>query len=153
MTYVITQSCCNDASCVAVCPVNCIHPTPDEPGYHQAEMLYIDPGACIDCGVCAEVCPVDAILPDDALSGTTEPYRQINAEDFRRHPRVEKGAAGVPSPGAPGSARARHARQPAPLRVALVGAGPSGFFTAEALLAQRDVPVEVTMIERLPFAG
>jgi ferredoxin/flavodoxin---NADP+ reductase len=153
MTYVITQSCCNDASCVAVCPVNCIHPTPDEPGYHQAEMLYIDPGACIDCGVCAEVCPVDAILPDDALSGTTEPYRQINAEYFRRHPRVEKVAAGVPSPGAPGSALARHAREPAPLRVAIVGAGPSGFFTAEALLAQRDVPVEVTMIERLPFAG
>ena len=30
MAYVITQPCCNDASCVDVCPVNCIHPTPDE---------------------------------------------------------------------------------------------------------------------------
>jgi ferredoxin/flavodoxin---NADP+ reductase len=153
MTYVITQSCCNDATCVAVCPVNCIHPTPEEPGYSQAEMLYIDPGACIDCGVCAEVCPVDAILPDDALSGTTEPYRQINAEYFLQHPRVEKVAASVPPPGAPGSALAQHAREPAPMRVAIVGAGPSGFFTAEALLAQHHAPVEVTMIERLPFAG
>jgi ferredoxin--NADP+ reductase len=153
MTYVITQSCCNDATCVAVCPVNCIHPTPDEPDYNQAEMLYIDPGACIDCGACAEVCPVDAILPEDAPSGTTEPYRRINAEYFLRHPRVEKVAAGVPSMDAPGSVLARYARGPAPMRVAVVGAGPSGFFAAEALLAQRGVPVEVTMIERLPFAG
>lgn len=49
MTYVITQNCCNDATCVTVCPVNCIHPTPDEPGYATAEMLYIDPASCIDC--------------------------------------------------------------------------------------------------------
>lgn len=26
MPYVITQACCNDASCAAVCPVDCIHP-------------------------------------------------------------------------------------------------------------------------------
>jgi ferredoxin/flavodoxin---NADP+ reductase len=153
MTYVITQSCCNDATCVAVCPVSCIHPTPDELGYSQAEMLYIDPDVCIDCGACAEVCPVDAILPDDALSATTEPYRQINAEYFLHHPPAEKIALSVPSPGAPGGCLAHNAREPAPLQVAIVGAGPSGFFAAEALLAQHDVPVEVTMIERLPFAG
>ena len=47
MTYVITQNCCNDASCVPVCPVGCIHPTPDEPDYRSAEMLYIDPASCI----------------------------------------------------------------------------------------------------------
>lgn len=33
MPYVITQNCCNDASCVQVCPVDCIHPAPDEPGF------------------------------------------------------------------------------------------------------------------------
>ena len=31
MPYVITQSCCSDGSCVYSCPVNCIHPSPDEP--------------------------------------------------------------------------------------------------------------------------
>lgn len=48
MPHVITQSCCNDASCVFACPVNCIHPTPDEPGFATSEMLYIDPVACVD---------------------------------------------------------------------------------------------------------
>ncbi len=43
MPHVITQSCCNDGSCVFACPVNCIHPSPDEPGFATAEMLYIDP--------------------------------------------------------------------------------------------------------------
>ena len=44
MPHVITQSCCSDGSCVYACPVNCIHPSPDEPGFATAEMLYIDPG-------------------------------------------------------------------------------------------------------------
>lgn len=37
-----------------------------------------------------------------------------------------------------------------PLRAAVVGSGPSGFYAAEALLRQKDVPVQVDMIERLP---
>ena len=36
-----------------------------------------------------------------------------------------------------------------PLRVAVVGSGPAGFYAAGALL-DADVPVEVDMIERLP---
>src|SRR6476469_6959272 len=36
-----------------------------------------------------------------------------------------------------------------PLRVAVVGSGPAGFYTAGALLAA-DIPVEVDLIERLP---
>jgi NAD-dependent dihydropyrimidine dehydrogenase PreA subunit len=32
---------------VEVCPVDCIHPTPDEPNYDQVEMLYIDPEECM----------------------------------------------------------------------------------------------------------
>ena len=61
MTYVITQSCCNDASCVEVCPVDCIHPAPEEPDFATAEMLYIHPDECIDCGACVPACPVAAI--------------------------------------------------------------------------------------------
>jgi ferredoxin--NADP+ reductase len=38
---------------------------------------------------------------------------------------------------------------PAPLRVAVVGSGPAGFYAAGALL-DADLPVEVDMIERLP---
>ncbi|HVE14951.1 MAG TPA: FAD-dependent oxidoreductase, partial [Elusimicrobiota bacterium] len=37
-----------------------------------------------------------------------------------------------------------------PLRVAIVGSGPSAFYAAEALLRQPDVPVAVDMLERLP---
>ena len=61
MAYVITQPCIGtkDASCVEVCPVDCIHSTDD------AEQYFIDPDECIDCGVCAEVCPVEAIFFED----------------------------------------------------------------------------------------
>jgi ferredoxin--NADP+ reductase len=37
-----------------------------------------------------------------------------------------------------------------PLRVAIIGAGPSGFYVAEHLLKQRDLSIELDMIERLP---
>ena len=45
MAYVIAEPCIDtkDNSCVEVCPVDCIHPTPEEPGYDEQEMLYIDP--------------------------------------------------------------------------------------------------------------
>jgi len=35
MTYVIAEPCIGtkDLSCVEVCPVDCIHPTQDEPGF------------------------------------------------------------------------------------------------------------------------
>ncbi|MEI7778584.1 MAG: FAD-dependent oxidoreductase [Actinomycetes bacterium] len=35
-------------------------------------------------------------------------------------------------------------------RVAIVGAGPSGLYAADALTSQSDVPVEVTVLDRLP---
>lgn len=38
-----------------------------------------------------------------------------------------------------------------PLRVAVIGAGPAGFYAAEALLKQRELQVEVDLFERLPF--
>ncbi len=37
-----------------------------------------------------------------------------------------------------------------PLRVAIIGSGPSGFYAAEQLLKQEDLSVEVDMFERLP---
>src|SRR2546423_1144815 len=40
--------------------------------------------------------------------------------------------------------------QEEPLRVAVVGSGPSGFYAAGALLAAEDRPVEGAMLQRLP---
>jgi NAD-dependent dihydropyrimidine dehydrogenase PreA subunit len=84
MTYVIAEPCIGtkDNSCVEVCPVDCIHPTPDEPDYDQVEMLHIDPEECIDCDACVEACPVDACFAEDQLPSEWEKYTQINAEYF-----------------------------------------------------------------------
>lgn len=37
-----------------------------------------------------------------------------------------------------------------PLRVAVIGSGPTGFYTADHLFKQKDVIVEVDMFDRLP---
>jgi ferredoxin--NADP+ reductase len=37
-----------------------------------------------------------------------------------------------------------------PLRVAIVGAGPTGFYAAEHLMKQDDLAVEIDMFDRLP---
>ncbi|MFC9839541.1 FAD-dependent oxidoreductase [Rhodococcus sp. NPDC127530] len=151
MAYVVTQNCCNDATCVAVCPVDCIHPTPAEREYKRTEMLYIDPAACIDCGACSDVCPVDAIVPGDAAAPDIDRYRDINAEYFQRNPRTAAPGAHVqPLPLALATAGVA---DPPALRVAIVGSGPSAFYAAEELLARRDIAAEVTMFERLPVAG
>lgn len=69
MTYVINAPCIGvkDASCIEVCPVDCIHPTPDEADWEMHDQLYIDPTECIDCDACVVSCPVDAIRPEDAV--------------------------------------------------------------------------------------
>lgn len=81
MTYVIAEPCIGvkDNSCVEVCPVDCIHPTPDEARYVEAEQLFIDPAECIDCDACVEACPVDAIFALDDLPPEWERYAHINA--------------------------------------------------------------------------
>ena len=86
MTYVITGRCAEakDMSCVAACPVDCIHPTAAEVGFDEAPQLYIDPTACIDCRACAEVCPVDAPVFEDDLTDEERPFLQINAAYFQR---------------------------------------------------------------------
>ena len=42
MSYAISGECCSDASCVAVCPMNSIHPAPGEPGFGTGASLFID---------------------------------------------------------------------------------------------------------------
>jgi NAD-dependent dihydropyrimidine dehydrogenase PreA subunit len=84
MAYVIAEPCIDtkDNSCVEVCPVDCIHPTPDEPGYDDVTMLYIDPEECIDCDACVEACPVDACFAEDQLPDEWQKYTQINADYY-----------------------------------------------------------------------
>ncbi len=84
MTYVIAEPCIGekDNSCVEVCPVDCIHPTPDEPDYEAQKQLYIDPDECIDCDACVEACPVDACFAEDQLPEEWSRFAQINADYF-----------------------------------------------------------------------
>src|SRR5881227_3203961 len=84
MTYVIAEPCIGtkDNSCVEVCPVDCIHPTPDEPDYDNVEQLYIDPEECIDCDACVEACPVDACFAEDQVPDEWSNYIQKNSEYF-----------------------------------------------------------------------
>src|SRR5579862_160256 len=84
MAYVIAEPCIGtkDNSCVEVCPVDCIHPTPDEPDYDDVPMLYIDPEECIDCDACVEACPVDACFAEDQLPDEWQKYVQLNADYY-----------------------------------------------------------------------
>jgi ferredoxin--NADP+ reductase len=147
MPHVITQSCCSDGSCVYACPVNCIHPSPDEPGFATAEMLYIDPGACVDCGACVSACPVGAIAPDNRLEPKQLPFVALNAAFYPERSPDEK----VPptSKLAPVlDAPVVYPRAGDPLTVAVVGSGPAAMYAADELLTQRGVRVNV--FERLP---
>ena len=37
-----------------------------------------------------------------------------------------------------------------PLRIAVIGSGPSGMYAADALVSQSEIPVSVDVIDRLP---
>lgn len=141
MTYVITQPCCADASCVVACPVNCIHPAPGEPGFAEAEMLYVDPQTCVGCGACATACPADAIVPDWTLSDAQRPFLALNSAFYEAIPQGPR----TPMWRMPAQ---RRVRQGGPFRVAVVGAGPAGLYTAAELLAHPEITVDV--YDRLP---
>jgi ferredoxin len=81
VAYVISEPCIGvkDTACVEVCPVDCIHPTPDESEWADHDQLYIDPSECIDCDACAEACPVDAINPEDMVPPEWQRFAAINA--------------------------------------------------------------------------
>jgi NAD-dependent dihydropyrimidine dehydrogenase PreA subunit len=87
VAYVIAEPCIGekDNSCVEVCPVDCIHPTPDEPGYDAAPQLYIDPDECIDCDACVEACPVDACFAEDQLPDEWSKYTQVNLDYYKQN--------------------------------------------------------------------
>ncbi|MEU7631638.1 FAD-dependent oxidoreductase [Nocardia sp. NPDC049220] len=140
MAYVITQRCCNDASCVSECPVDCIRPTPDQPEFATTEMLYIDPDTCIDCGACVDACPVEAIYSEDDLTESLARFRDVNAAYFQRHP-LESDFTPIVAP-------ARPPKELGTLRVAIVGAGPAACYAADELLRRADVEIE--MFDRLP---
>jgi len=146
MPHVITQSCCSDGSCVYACPVNCIHPSPDEPGFATAEMLYIDPAACVDCGACVSACPVGAIAPDTRLEPKQLPFIELNAAFYPKReakpPPTSKLAPVLEAPYV-------QPRAGGPLTVAIVGSGPAAMYAADELLTQPGVRVNV--FERLPM--
>ena len=133
MTYVITGRCCADASCVPVCPVDCIHPTPGEPQFATTEQLYIDPQACIECSACVEACPVDAIGADDQLPSESQRFREINeayyATELRPQTALPPRRTGRLDLGG--------------LKVAIVGSGPAGAYAAKAILEHRHAEIDV----------
>ena len=76
MTYVITQPCIGlkDASCVEVCPVDCI--------YEGEDMYYIHPDECIECAACEPECPVEAIFAEEDVPPEWRHFIQVNADFF-----------------------------------------------------------------------
>lgn len=145
MAYVVTQSCCADASCVVACPVNCIHPAPGEPGFGTTEMVYVDAAACVGCGACATACPVSAMVPDAALTTRQLPFLDLNASYYDAFPHADRTpVALVP--------QQRRLTRPGPFRVAVVGAGPAGLYTADELLKHPEVDgVDVYDRLRTPY--
>lgn len=79
MAFIITDPCIGvkDATCVEVCPVDCIHTT-DEAGQY-----FIDPEVCIDCGACQPECPVDAIYEEDEVPAEYQASIKLNADFFK----------------------------------------------------------------------
>lgn len=141
MAYVVTQSCCADASCVVACPVNCIHPAPGEPGFAEAEMVYIDANSCVGCGACATACPVGAIVPDTKLTAAQQPFLGLNAEYYDVFPHADRTPVALVPP-------QRRLQRPGPFRVAVVGAGPAGLYAADELLKHPEVTA-VDVYDRL----
>jgi len=142
VAFVITSGCCNDASCVDACPVDCIRPRPGDPQFLSAEQLYIDPASCIDCAACMYACPVNAIHDGYDLPDHLKEFVEVNSGYFVDHPLTPLFVdhSRRPTPPAPAAAK-----------VAVVGSGPSGCYAVAELLK---IPgLEVSMFDRLatPF--
>jgi ferredoxin--NADP+ reductase len=142
VSYVISAECCSDASCVAACPMNSIHPSPGEPGFGTGVSLFVDPRTCIDCGACADICPVDAAQPaDQAAPEDVERTLQYFAD---REPleAMDLDTWEPPSYQVWGGG---------PRRVLVVGAGPAGMYATRELLLR--TTAEVTLVDRLEQVG
>ncbi len=79
MTYIITEPCVGvkDASCVAVCPVDCIIALDED------NLMFINPDECIDCGACVPECPVNAIFAEDEVPEDQQAWTPVNIEYFK----------------------------------------------------------------------
>ena len=77
MTYIIAEPCIGtkDASCVDVCPVDCI--------YEAEDQYFIHPDECIDCGACEPECPVNEIYPEDARPAESVKWTAVDAMWFK----------------------------------------------------------------------
>ncbi|MGY2008211.1 FAD-dependent oxidoreductase [Nocardia gipuzkoensis] len=146
MTHVILGHCCKDASCIQVCPQNCIRPTPADPEFDTVEHLYIDPDTCIDCSACVQACPAGAIRPESALSGSERLYARRTRDFFADLP-----AARQRGPVRLGLPRA-FPRADRPLRLAVVGAGAAAMYTVRELL-QRSSSIRITVFEQHAEVG
>lgn len=78
VVFVITEPCIGvkDASCVEVCPVNCILEGEDQ--------YTIDPDECIGCSACVTVCPVNAIYDEDAVPEQWRSDIQKHADSVKK---------------------------------------------------------------------
>ena len=78
MAFVITEPCIGvkDASCVDICPVNCIKSNDEE------EQYFIDPGTCTNCNYCEPVCPVSAIFDGFSVPAQYDGYILKNKQFF-----------------------------------------------------------------------
>lgn len=81
MSYVIAEPCVGvkDASCLAVCPTDCIHTAAD------ADQYFIDARECIDCGLCMTVCPAEAIFAEPDLPARWTGYAAKNRDFFNSY--------------------------------------------------------------------
>lgn len=141
MAYVVTASCLGDrfTKCVDVCPVDAFREGP--------QMLYIDPLVCIDCNACLTECPVRAIYPDSAVPEPMQDYIELNARMAKEYPPITE-SLDVDDSQAGKTAKASRAVGPA-RRLAVIGAGPSGFYAADEM--RRQLPeATVDIFERLP---
>lgn len=86
MASVITEPCigCKDQSCVAVCPVDAIHPGIAQQDGKTYDQFFINPEACICCSLCEPECPADAIFEDDEVPTQWQPFIRLNADFYRQ---------------------------------------------------------------------
>lgn len=150
MTFAITQNCCSDATCVSVCPVNAIHPTPEERAFGSTEMLHVDPRSCIDCGACGDACPIDAIVPATSLFGPEKVYVEINRAYYDDQPEPARTGPNFHPWPQPSFERLVPSAFKG-LDVAVVGTGPAGMYAVEDLVLHTGS--QVTLIDRLRTPG
>jgi len=78
VSYVIAEPCegVKDATCVQVCPVECIESN------EESQQYFINPEVCIECEQCVLVCPVNAIHLEKDLLEEWQHYTARNAAFF-----------------------------------------------------------------------